>query len=270
MRNALQAMLRIMLLLICASLRVACTCRLIDGLQGMSSHSNTRVRVASFKVLHTAQGRFIWIVKARVPRLLSVINLKDGIHSQNAFGVPICEQLSNNEQGNIRLFEVVFGSLSLLSSRFKFIMNDPDCLYGFIKKSLVFEEVVLNRMVDAKNCKALELQLESLWNLFRSHFSFDSSGANFDAAHLDCVQFLLRNLRNGGNSGGSGDASGGADGSSEHAYHWKKKLMLCWFLTQLLGEREVASVELALQIWSVGVGLIEGEMDGMREFSCAA
>ena len=109
---------------------------------------------------------------ARVPRLLSIMDLSDESFRDEPFGIPIASDLANDEKGNVRLAELVLGVLINLGANFKYVVNNAETMYDFIKKFTTVAATVTDRLESDKvRCLTLRGRSDELNNALPSSLS---------------------------------------------------------------------------------------------------
>ena len=144
--------------------------KLIDGLLGFMSHTNAEVLVCSMAVLEQAKsaGSNFW---PRIPRLLATLDLSDG-SLKKKYGMPVAQDYGTSPAENIRLYEVVKGSLLVMQRFIRTITNRKNA-YEFIKKYFKMEEMIIKRITEEEKKVHLEVVMNSVWESFRATFDFE-------------------------------------------------------------------------------------------------
>ena len=106
-----------------------------------------------------------------VPRMMATMDLSDG-SLKKAFGMPVVQNYGTSPAENIRLYEVVKGSLNVLI-RFMSIVVDRKNAYKFIKKYFEMEEKVIKRIDEEEKKVLLEVLWHAMWENFRGFFNFE-------------------------------------------------------------------------------------------------
>ncbi|GMH48028.1 hypothetical protein TrVE_jg9887 [Triparma verrucosa] len=241
--------------------------RVLDGLLGMGCHPYQQCAVASCQMTNSVAQRFGWLMTARVPRLLGVMDLSDGDFRDEPFGIPIASDLANDEKGNVRLAELVLGVLINLGANFKYVVNNAETMYNFIRKFTMVAATVTDRL-ESDKVRVLNMLLNENFEQFRQRFRFNTSPyCNTEkekALHLECISFLIGRLQ-----GQEAMAADNVSADSQVAeLHWRNKLMIVWFLMNLLGLDQVEDDALVLTVWRAATDLIEGEVAGLPVQRC--
>eukprot|EP00520_Triparma_pacifica_P008584 CAMPEP_0118672834 /NCGR_PEP_ID=MMETSP0785-20121206/22758_1 /TAXON_ID=91992 /ORGANISM="Bolidomonas pacifica, Strain CCMP 1866" /LENGTH=1922 /DNA_ID=CAMNT_0006567835 /DNA_START=164 /DNA_END=5931 /DNA_ORIENTATION=+ len=216
--------------------------KLVDGLFGLTSHTNSEVSSCSLGVIGKLKGAY---VKERIPRLIATMDLSDG-SLEKKFGMPIAQHYGESPSEIIRLYEVVKGALLVLQQSIKRVALDRRVSYDFIKKFFKMEEMVVKRITEESKAVHLEVLMNSLWEAFRATYDFQMSPSTkpkIKVAHRECLEHLMVLL----------------EGEGE----WKRKLTIVWFLIFMVAEDEGKDLELATKLWNICCGLVESEMEGM-------
>jgi len=99
--------------------------------------------------------------RARIPRILAIIDLSDGDSEMNAYGLPriadiaeAAEDAASEEENRIKLYEVAVGGLFILQMSFKPIMKDFKLKYQFIRQwcnsTVLVKKMEPEKVSDAK------------------------------------------------------------------------------------------------------------------------
>ena len=229
--------------------------KLLDGLLGMGCHPYQQVALKSCQTMHTVGKRFGFMIKARLPRMLAVMDLSDATFASEPHGIPIAEDLVNDAKGNARLAELLVGVMVHLAANFNHVVIKKTHMYNFVRKYTAISNVVAGRLEPDK-LVMLNSLLEQGFDQFRQRYRIEP----FSEENRAMVLFLLRKLQ--------GDGGGQGAGETDSNLHWRNKLMIVWFLMNFVGEDEISDPDLAMQIWRVAVGLVEGEVTGMPVQRC--
>jgi hypothetical protein len=212
-------------------------------------------------------GYFGWVVKPRIPRLVSAFSLRD--EDENAkFGVLSCAQLVDkvNSQGKrTRLAEAVKGVIKLLGS--------PKVISGLLST----EE---NRLKIAQRlCTTQRLQsllpheelakfIHYVTTIFLSirsrYYSLPRATRSNQADHETLLNFLLDSLDSTENFVKSKDdsSSSAAVSDSDAAdIHWKNRLLVLWLLMNSIDETDlmIDDPSIMSRVWRTCLKLIEDE-----------
>lgn len=235
---------------------------LIDGLFSLSCHPNTSVRASGIGVIDYSLTRFGWLVRSRVPRLLSAIALKDE-NMKGKYGIPSCRQLSTQEdnQGKRkRLAEVLKGVCSILAvpRAGKEIMGSEIRRLAFIQTICETEKVI--SLLPTEDMQKMIHYFQSIFIPFRSKYFIMPRGTeNHESAHFASIRYLLDSLSGDDTSMEVADNAEGQQNDSSPT-HWRKRLQVAWFLTSLFDEDDfLGNDELAKQMWALTFFLLEKE-----------
>lgn len=254
---------------------------LMDGLFSLCCHSNTQVRAAGISVVDYAITRFGWLVKHRVPRLLAAVALKDDtMHGK--FGIPSTRMLKTHVdlQGKRkRLAESLKGVISLLAlpRSVKEMMTVDSVRFTYIKTACSTDELMT--LLPTEELQKMVHYLHSIFSKFRSkYYSLPRSSLRDQEMHDGNIRFLLDILQNdedkfkdvAANQTGNDVAvvisnSGQSDEPGESGVvqaHWRKLLLVCWFIMTQVNEDDMnkEGSELATRLWSTCLHLLEHEM----------
>ena len=230
---------------------------IFDGLFSLTCHSNTQVRASAIGVVDYAITRFGWLLRGRLPRLLSAIKLKDdSMHGK--FGIPSCSMLRNevDTQGKRkRLAEAMKGVCSMLAipRASKEILSTEKLRHDFIKTILGDEDLV--SLMPAEEIQKMVHYLHSIFSPFRLGFySLPRASASERMHHENSLTFLLDILST------DKTMEDTEDGDEKDA-HWRKLLIACWFLTVMVDESDLATTEntLATRLWKLCFQILEDE-----------
>ncbi|GMH57357.1 hypothetical protein TL16_g02356 [Triparma laevis f. inornata] len=241
--------------------------KVLDGLLGMGCHPYQQCAIASCQMTNSVSQRFGWLMTARVPRLLSIMDLSDESFRDEPFGIPIASDLANDEKGNVRLAELVLGVLINLGANFKYVVNNAETMYDFIKKFTTVAATVTDRL-ESDKVRVLNMLLNENFEQFRQRFRFNTSPyCNTEeekVLHLDCISYLVKRLQR------PETAPTPTDSANSHVaeLHWRNKLMIVWFLMNLLSLDEVEDDELVLTLWKVTIDLVNREDAGLPVQRC--
>lgn len=253
---------------------------LMDGLFSLCCHSNTQVRAAGISVVDYAITRFGWLVKHRVPRLLAAVALKDdSMHGK--FGLPSTAVLKSHVdlQGKRkRLAESLKGVISLLAlpRSVKEMMTVDSARFTYIRTACSTDELMT--LLPTEELQKMVHYLHSIFSKFRSkYYSLPRSSGKDQEMHDANMRFLLDILQNDEDkfkdvaavesdkdaavTKEEGDAAEAGE-SGEVQAHWRKLLLVCWFIMTQVNEDDVnkqGSV-LATRVWSTCLHLLEHEM----------
>jgi len=229
---------------------------IFDGLFSLTCHSNTQVRASAIGVVDYAITRFGWLLRCRIPRLLSAIKLKDDdMHGK--FGLPSCSMLRNevDSQGRRkRLAEAMKGVCSMLAvpRASKEILSNEKFRHDFIKTICGNEDLV--SLMPAEEMQKMVHYLHSIFSPFRLGFySLPRSSTSEKKFHEESLTYLLDIL--------STDKDISADEGDEKDAHWRKLLLACWFLTVMVDEYDLAAEDtlIATRLWRLCFQILEDE-----------
>ncbi len=230
---------------------------IFDCLFSLTCHSNTQVRASAIGVVDYAITRFGWLLRARLPRLLSAIKLKDDkMHGK--FGIPSCSMLRNevDTQGKRkRLAEAMKGVCSMLAipRASKEILSNHKLRHDFIKTICGNEDLV--SLMPAEEMQKMVHYLHSIFSPFRLGFyGLPRSSTSERVFHEDSVKYLLNILSN------DDTMVDDEEGDVKDA-HWRKLLLACWFLTVMVDEYDLAAKDqtLVTKLWKLCFQILEDE-----------
>mmetsp|Transcript_13477 Transcript_13477/g.20082 ORF Transcript_13477/g.20082 Transcript_13477/m.20082 type:complete len:2221 (-) Transcript_13477:217-6879(-) len=265
---------------------------IIDGLFSMSCHTNARVRSSALGVVDYALTRFGWVVRERVPRLLSAISLQDEDKKGDS-GIPSCAQLSRqvDAQGKRKRFaEVLKGVCSILAIPriIKELMSSERNRLS-LTQSLCGTQVLISLLPDEDMQKMVHY-FQGIFSQFRSKFySLPRITTEEQRVHESCILFLLDKLLaddvekkpglltnaqpitslistmdnntedvKAENAPGKKASSGNVDTS---LLHWRNRLLTGWFLINSVDEHYLyhEDPKIASRVWTTCFHLIENE-----------
>jgi len=208
-----------------------------DGLFSLTCHSNTQVRASAIGVVDYAITRFGWLLRVRLPRLLSAIKLRDD-NMHGKFGIPSCSILKSaiDSQGKRkRLAEAMKGVCSMLAipRASKEILSTEKFRHDFIFTVCGNQDLV--SLMPAEEMQKMVHYLQSIFSPFRLGFYAIPRALNSDKKlHEDSLRSLLDIL-----STDEKTISKNEDGDEKDA-HWRKLLLACWFLTVMIDSDDIA------------------------------
>jgi len=235
---------------------------LIDGLFALSCHPNTQVRAAGIGVIDYALTRYGWLLRSRVPRLLSAISLDDE-NMKGKFGVPSCSQLSRQKdsQGKRkRLAEVLRGVCSIMTVQrsVKEVMGSEKTRFTFIKTLCETDNALL--LMPTEDMQKMVHYFHNIFSPYRSKcYSFPRSSEKNQVTHDATLQYLLDILvreevkEETTNGDGNGEKS---------ATHWRKKLLVAWFIISGVDKDDYSANrnDLCTALWDLCYDLLENEV----------
>lgn len=244
---------------------------LMDGLFSLCCHSNTQVRAAGISVVDYAITRFGWLVKHRVPRLLSAVAIKDeNMHGK--FGIPSTARLVTHVDGQgkrKRLAESMKGVISLLAlpRSVKEMMSTDAVRLIYIKTACGTDELI--SLLPTEEIQKMVHYLQSIFSKFRSKFySLPRISARDQETHDSSIKFLLDLL-----SENEGKLKASAEGENKEENgdqaentvaqaHWRKQLLVCWFIMSQVNADDLAKADKALsnRLWATCFQVLENEM----------
>jgi len=244
---------------------------LMDALFSLCCHSNTQVRAAGISVVDYAVTRFGWLVKPRVPRLLSAVALKDeNMHGK--FGIPSTAVLKTHVdlQGKRkRLAESLKGVISLLAlpRSVKEMMTVNSTRFTYIETACSTDELM--SLLPTEELQKMVHYLHSIFSKFRSKFySLPRSSAKDQEMHDGNIRYLLDILQTdedkfkdvGAEESDKGKEDSGESGQVQA--HWRKLLLVTWFIMTQVNEDDMNKEGslLAIRLWSTCLHLLEHEM----------
>jgi Proteasome-substrate-size regulator, mid region/Domain of unknown function (DUF3437) len=249
---------------------------LMDGLFSLCCHSNTQVRAAAISVVDYAITRFGWLVKHRVPRLLSAISMQD-VDLHGNFGIPSTSKLKAHVDGQgkrKRLAEAMKGVISLLAlpRSVKEMMASDSVRLLYIKTACGTDELI--SLMPAEETQKMVHYLHSIFSKFRSKFySLPRTSRRDQETHESSIHFLLDLLsENEGklkevalvpNSEDQKPSEGSDEGENTVAQaHWRKLLLVCWFIMSQVNGDDINKVDKSLttRLWSTCFRVLENEM----------
>ena len=227
-----------------------------DCLFSLTCHSNTQVRASAIGVVDYAITRFGWLLRARLPRLLSAIELRDD-NMHGKFGIPSCAMLRNevDSQGRRkRLSEAMKGVCSMLAipRASKEILSNEKLRHDFIKTILGNEDLV--SLMPTEEMQKMVHYLHSIFSPFRLGFyTLPRSSISEKIYHKDSLAYLLDIL--------STDKTMANTEGDEKDAHWRKLLLACWFLTVMVDESDLAAKDedIPTRLWRLCFQILEDE-----------
>jgi hypothetical protein len=228
-----------------------------DGLFSLTCHSNTQVRASAIGVVDYAITRFGWLLRSRLPRLLSAIKLRDD-NMHGKFGIPSCSKLRNevDSQGRRkRLAEAMKGVCSMLAipRASKEMLSTEKFRNEFIKTICGNEDLV--SLMPAEEMQKMVHYLHSIFSPFRlSFYSLPCCSASEKELHEDSLTYLLDILSTDKNM--TDDEEGDAKDA-----HWRKLLLACWFLTVMVDESDLVAKDnvTSTRLWKLCFQILEDE-----------
>lgn len=232
---------------------------MVDGLFALSCHSNTQARAAGIGVVDYAVTRFGWLVRPRVPRLLSALTLKDDT-LKGVYGIPSCSQLSNqldNQGKRRRMAEVMKGVCSLLhvGRTVKELMASEKSRLSFVHTLCETDSVIAK--FPTEEMQKMVHYYQGVFNPFRSkYYSLPRTNEKERTLHEQTLTYLLNVLRN------EGSPASGIDKEDAAAPHWRRRLLAAWFLTCFTDYDDLRanSKDLCSQLWRLCFQLLENEV----------
>jgi len=228
-----------------------------DGLFSLTCHSNTQVRASAIGVVDYAITRFGWLLRSRLPRLLSAIKMKDD-NMDGKFGLPSCSMLRNevDSQGRRkRLAEAMKGVCSMLAipRASKEILSNEKFRHDFIKTICGNEDLV--SLMPTEEMQKMVHYLHSIFSPFRlGYYSLPRSSTSEKKIHEDSLTYLLDILS-------TDKKMTNAEEGDEKDAHWRKLLLACWFLTVMVDEYDLAAKDqvIATRLWKLCFQILEDE-----------
>jgi Domain of unknown function (DUF3437) len=235
---------------------------MLDGLFALSCHSNTHVRAAGIGVVDYAVTRFGWLVRSRVPRLLSALTLRDE-NEKGVYGIPSCSQLSNeldNQGKRRRMAEVMKGVCSLLGvgRTVKEMMGSIQSRLSFVQTLCETDSIIAK--IPAEEMQKMVHYYQNVFNPFRSkYYSLHRTTMKEQALHEQVITYLVNAFNNESVSGISAD---GTDKDDAAAPHWRRRLLVAWFLTSFIDYDDLRANRngLCSQLWRLCFRLLEQEV----------
>mmetsp|Transcript_19652 Transcript_19652/g.55518 ORF Transcript_19652/g.55518 Transcript_19652/m.55518 type:complete len:2329 (-) Transcript_19652:33-7019(-) len=235
---------------------------LIDGLFSLCCHPNTQVRASSIGVVEYAITRFGWLVKSRVPRLLSAIRLEDG-DCHGKFGVPSCSKLvefKDIKGKRKRLSEALKGVCAILSTSrpSKQLLSDEAIRCEFIKTICGTDSLVA--LMPAEEMQKMVHYMHNIFSPFRMKFySIPRATEMEQDLHEEALVYLLDTL-----SSSDKTATTTTDGGEEveaKEVHWRKLLLSSYFLTVVVDSHDMRdpTSDIANRLWSTCFRILETE-----------
>lgn len=232
---------------------------LLDGLFTLCCHSHTQVRAAGIGVVDYAITRFGWLISARIPRLLSAISLEDD--SMNGkFGIPSCSKLLTHVDGQgkrKRLAEAIKGVCSLLSlpRTVKELMRTDASKFRYIKAFCLTDNLI--SLLPPEEIQKMVHYLQGTFSKFRSKFyQMPRISAREQKIHEENLHFLLDILFEK-----EVIDTNSSEQADKRAAHWRKLLLVCWFLMSLVDEVDLrTSNGLSEKIWKTCFYVLENNM----------
>jgi len=231
---------------------------IFDGLFSLSCHSNTQVRASAIGVADYAITRYGWFIKARVPRLLAAIKLRDeGMHGK--FGLPSCSKLKNeiDSQGKRkRLAEAMKGVCSMLAipRASKEILSNEKFRHDFIRTICGNEDLV--SLMPAEEMQKMVHYLHSIFGPFRLGFYSLNRASNLEKnLHHETLSYLADILST------DKEMPDTEEVGDEKAAHWRKLLHACWFLTVMVDNYDLIGKDnvFAQRLFQICFQLLEDE-----------
>lgn len=247
---------------------------LMDGLFSLCCHSNTQVRAAGISVVDYAITRFGWLVKHRVPRLLSAIAIEDeNMHGK--FGIPSTKKLVSHVDGQgkrKRLAESMKGVISLLAlpRSVKEMMSTDRIRLKYIKTACGTDELI--SLLPTEEIQKMVHYLQSIFSKFRSKFySLPRTSKRDQEIHDSSVQFLLDVLSENedkpkeiaeGDNKDEKEKDGEQGESSVAQAHWRKLLLVCWFILSQVNADDLNKSDsvFSSRLWTTCFKVLENEM----------
>lgn len=246
---------------------------LMDGLFSLCCHSNTQVRAAGISVVDYAITRFGWLVKHRVPRLLTAIAIKDEDMHGN-FGIPSTAKLVAHVDGQgkrKRLAEAMKGVISLLAlpRSVKEMMSTDAVRLIYIKTACGTDELI--SLLPTEEIQKMIHYLQSIFSKFRSKFySLPRISARDQETHDSSIRFLLDLLSENEDkpadvaedNKGEKDGDQGESNEAKSQAHWRKLLLVCWFILSQVNADDLNKTDKALssRLWTTCFQVLENEM----------
>jgi len=229
---------------------------LMDGVLGLSCHPYYKIFSEGCRIFNGISSRWNFLMQERMPRMLAVMDLSDGDCASKSYGIPICADLSDDEKGNTRLGEVVIGVLVNMGSRLKNIIDNKTFFYEIIRKYVMIETVIVKRLEPQKHQQALGL-LNEIFNAIRSLWWHDTRFVDESEKeeHFATIMFLVGLLQE--------QKPEGANGEGAAPLSWRNKLVVCWFVMNMMGGEEAKNPELMCTVGGIAMALIEGEVAGL-------
>lgn len=233
---------------------------MLDGLFALSCHSNTQVRAAGIGVVDYAVTRFGWLIRSRVPRLLSALTLKDE-DQKGIYGIPSCSLLSNqldNQGKRRRMAEVMKGVCSLLGvgRTVKELMGSEKSRLSFVQTMCETDSVIAK--FPTEEMQKMVHYYQSVFNPFRSkYYSLHRTNEKERVIHGQILSYLINVLRN------DLPPSNGIDKEDAAAApHWRRRLLVAWFLTCFTDYEDLRANRngLCAQLWKLCFQLLEHEV----------
>jgi hypothetical protein len=228
-----------------------------DGLFSLTCHSNTQVRASAIGVVDYAITRFGWLLRSRLPRLLSAIKMRDD-NMNGKFGLPSCSMLRNevDSQGRRkRLAEAMKGVCSMMAipRASKEMLSNEKLRNDFIKTVCGNEDLV--SLMPTEEMQKMVHYLHSIFSPFRLGFySLPRSSTSEKKIHEDSLTYLLDILS-------TDKKMTNAEEGDEKDAHWRKLLLACWFLTVMVDEYDLAAKDkvIATRLWKLCFQILEDE-----------
>mmetsp|Transcript_34586 Transcript_34586/g.81532 ORF Transcript_34586/g.81532 Transcript_34586/m.81532 type:complete len:2271 (+) Transcript_34586:253-7065(+) len=231
---------------------------IFDGLFSLTCHSNTQVRSSAIGVVDYAITRFGWLLRGRLPRLLSAIQLRDD-NMHGRFGIPSCSMLKNaiDSQGKRkRLAEALKGVCSMLSipRASKEILSTEEFRHDFISTICGNENLV--SLMPTEEMQKMVHYLQSIFSPFRVGFYSVPRASNSEKKlHEDSLTFLISVF-----STNEKDSESNEEEGDEKDAHWRKLLLACWFLTVIVDSDDLVKNEvIATKLWKLCFQILEDE-----------
>jgi len=231
---------------------------LVDGLFALACHPNTQVRSAGIGVVDYALTRFGWLVRSRVPRLLAAVTLNDQ-DMKGKYGIPSCSQLSEqtDAQGKKRrLAEVMKGVCSILGvpRTVREIIGSEESRLSFVKTMCETDKVI--SQLPTEEMQKMVHYFQSVFNPFRSkYYCLLRTKKDENRLHQESIQYLMNLLSNV-------DVEMKAAGDATTATHWRRRLLVAWFITCFVDEEDlrVNSNDVGTKLWKLSFELLENEV----------
>lgn len=240
---------------------------LIDGLFVLCCHPNTQVRSSAIGVIDYAFTRYGWLVRSRIPRLLSAISLDDA-NMKGKYGIPSCSQLSvqTDSQGKRkRLAEALKGVCSILAAprAMRDILWSERSRLAYVKTICSTHKLI--SILPVEEMQKMVQYFQTIFSPFRSKiFSLPRVTDNDQHLHEECLVFLLDILSaevvSGSTQNKNDEESELSKASGEN--HWRKRLLAAWFLCNFIDENDMIMIDETLRhrIWIICFDLLEKEM----------
>lgn len=245
---------------------------LIDGLCAMACHPNINVRGDAIGTAEYAFARYGWVIRPRIPRLISAFALRDDGQGIK-YGILPTVSLVNtvNAQGKrTRLAEAVKGVIKLLGS--------PKVISGLLSQEELRLQIA-QRLCTTQRLQSLipheELAkfLHYITTIFLSlrsrYYSLPRATGADQKNHEMLLKFLLDSLDTGNaiKSKDTGNSTPGDDTEETNSendaadLHWKNRLILTWFLMNAIDETDLMIDDPSIMsgVWKTCLLMIETE-----------